>query len=58
MKEQEASTLGIWTPLSQVPMVVPLLFQKYKINEITNKLLLVLDKFMPEMRLRQFENYL
>ena len=27
--------------------------QKYKMNEIVNKLLLVGDKFMPEMHLRQ-----
>ena len=29
--------------------------QKYKMNEIVNKLLLVGDKFMPEMHLRQPE---
>ena len=34
-------------------MVGPLLFQRYKMNEIVNKILLVEDKFMPEMHLRK-----
>ena len=64
IKEQEASrllsSLGIKTPLSKIPLVGPLLFQKpqqvnarYKMNEIVNKFLLAGDKFMPEMYLRQ-----
>ena len=43
-KKQEArrlqSSLGIRTPLTQIPLLDPLLFQKYKINEIVNKFLL------------------
>ena len=64
IKEQEASgllsTLGIKAPLSKIPLVGPLLFQRsqqvntrYKINEIINKFLLAEDRFMPEMHLRQ-----
>ena len=54
------SSLGIKTPLSKISLVVPRLFQKYsqvnardKMNEIVNKVLLVGDKFMPEIHLRQ-----
>ena len=58
--EQEArgflSSLGIKTLLSKIPLVGPLLFQRYqqvntryKMNEIVNKFLLARDKFMPEM---------
>ena len=40
-KEQEArgllSCLGIRTPLSKIPLLGPLLFYKYKMNEIINK---------------------
>ena len=63
IKEQEASgllsTLGIKAPLSKIPLVGPLLFQRsqqvntgYKINEIIN-FILAEDRFMPEMHLRQ-----
>ena len=64
IKEQEAkgllSNLGIRTPLIQIPLL-NVLFQglrvfqtlvakrRIKINEIVNKVLLVGDKFMPEM---------
>ena len=55
IKDQEAggllSSLGIETPLSKIPLVGPLLFQRYqqvntryKMNEIANKLLLAGDK--------------
>ena len=37
LKEKEArrllSSLGIWTPLSQIPLLGPLLFWSYKMNE-------------------------
>ena len=41
------------TPFSQNPLLSPLLFQKYKMNEMINKFLLTWDKRMPEMHLRQ-----
>ena len=54
--EQKASwlfsSLGIIPPLSQIPLVGPLLSWRYKINEIIDKYLLAADKFMPEMHLR------
>ena len=57
IKNQEAkgllSNLGIRTPLSKVPILGDILFQKYKMNEIVNKFLLAGDKFMPEMHLKQ-----
>ena len=34
-------------------MVGPLLFQRYKMNEIVNKILLAEDNFMNEMHLRK-----
>ena len=34
-------------------MVGPLLFQRYKMNEIVNKILLAEDNFIPEMHLRK-----
>ena len=47
MKEQEAggllSSLGIYAPLSKIPLSGFLLFEGYKINDI----LWALDKFMP-----------
>ena len=68
IKEQEAkgllSNLGIRTPLIQIPLL-NVLFQgirvfqtlvakrRIKINEIVNKVLLVGDKFMPEMHLKE-----
>ena len=64
VKEQETSellsSLGIKTPLSQIPLLGPLLFQgyyqgntKYKMNETVNKFLIAGDKFIFEMHLRQ-----
>ena len=56
-KEQEPrgllSSLGIRTPLSQIPLFRPLLFENYKMNEIINTFLLAGDKFMAEMHLKQ-----
>ena len=55
VKEQEAksllSNLGIKTPLSKIPLLKIVL--TVKMNEIVNTLLLVGDKFMPEMHLKQ-----
>ena len=57
IKKQEASGLfsswGIKAPLSQVPILGPILFWRYKINEMISQILLTGDKFMPEMHLRQ-----
>ena len=57
LNEQEArailGNLGIRTPLGKIPFLGPLLFQRYKINEIINKFFLTGDKFMPEMHLKQ-----
>ena len=57
IKEQEARgllrSLGIKTPLNQVSLLGRILFWRYKMNEIINKLLLAGDKFMPEMHLKQ-----
>ena len=54
MKEQEAkgllSNLGIKIPLSKIPLLNVL---SVKMNEIVNKFLLVGDKFMPEVHLKQ-----
>ena len=47
------STLGIKTPLNKILLSGPLLFWRYKINEIVNKLLLAGDKCMPEVHIRQ-----
>ena len=44
------SNLGIKTPLSKIPLLNIL---SVKMNEIVNKILLVGDKFMPEMHLKQ-----
>ena len=56
IKEQEdsglLSSLGIKTPLNEIPLLGPLLFYEYKMNEIVNKFLIAGDKFMPEMHLR------
>ena len=58
VKEQEAKGLlnnltGVKIPiLSDLPEA-NILFYKYKINAIVNKLLLAGDKFMPEMHLRK-----
>ena len=54
VKEQEAkgllSNLGIKTLLSKIPLLNVL---SVKMNEIVNKFLLVGDKFMPQMHLKQ-----
>ena len=47
------SNLGIKIPLSWILLVGPFLFQRYKINEIVNNFLLVGDKYMPDIYLRQ-----
>ena len=55
IKDQEASrllsSLGIKAPLSNIPLLGPLLLLLYKINEIVNKFLLAEDKSMLEMHL-------
>ena len=43
------SSLGIRTPLCQIIFSGPLLFKKYKINEIVENFLLAGDRFMPKM---------
>ena len=57
LKEQEAksllSNLGIKRPLSKVPLLNVLFWMCIKMNEIINNFLLVGDKFMPEMHLKQ-----
>ena len=57
IKEQEASgllsSLGIKPPVYKIPLLGPLLFYEYKMNEIVNKFLLAGDKFVPEVYLRQ-----
>ena len=54
VKEQEAkgllSNLGIKTQLSKILLLNAL---SVKMNEIVNKALLVRDKFMPDMHLKQ-----
>ena len=59
IKEQKAkgllSNLGIKTPLTKIPLLNVLFWSasKIKMNEIVNNVLLVGDKFMPEMYLKQ-----
>ena len=67
IKEQQTkvllSNVGIRTPLNKISLLVDILFQLstsslrtillYKMNNIIKKFLLVGDKFMPEMHLRQ-----
>ena len=57
IKEQESSeilrNLGLKVPLSKIPLLGPILFERYKMNEIINRFLLARDKFMSEMYLRQ-----
>ena len=56
VKEQEAkrllSNLEIETLLSKIPLLNST-FKVYKTNKLVNKFLLVGDKFMPEMHLKQ-----
>ena len=44
---------GYYTPLSKIPVLLKILFQKYKMNEIVSKFLSAEDKFMPDMHLGQ-----
>ena len=57
VKEQEAkgllSSLGLKTWLIEIPLFGDIFFWVYKMNEIVNKFLLVGDKFMSEMHLKQ-----
>ena len=60
MKEQKAkggllSSLGLKKGLSKIPLFGDFFFffWVYKMNEIVNKFLLVGDKFMPELHLKQ-----
>ena len=59
IKEQDAkgwlSNLGIKTPLSKIPLLNVLFWMQLsiKMNEIVKTFLLVGDKFMPEMHLKQ-----
>ena len=57
VKEQEAkgllSSLGLKTWLIEIPLFGDIFFWVYKMNEIVNKFLLVGDKFMFEMHLKQ-----
>ena len=58
IKYQEASgslyNFGLKTPLSKIPVLVGILFQRYQMNEIFNKFLLRGSKFMPEIHLKLF----
>ena len=62
IKNQEAkgllSNLGVRTPFSKVPILGDIFFEvhlrwTYKMNEMVNKFLLVVHKFLPEMHLKQ-----
>ena len=57
VKEQEAkgllSSFGRKTQLSKIPLFGDIFFWVYKMEEIVNQFLLVGDKFMPEMHLKQ-----
>ena len=57
IKEQEAkgllSNLGTKTPLGKIPSLNVLFWMRIKMNKIIHKCLLVGDKFMPEMHLKQ-----
>ena len=58
IKEQETSgllrSLGIRIGLDKIPILGPLLFYRFKMNEIINNFLLIGDKLMPEIHLRQY----
>ena len=51
--EQEASgllsSLRLETPSSKIPPLGDMLFWRYQMHEIVNKILLAADKFMPEI---------
>ena len=53
VKKGLLSNLGIKTPLSKIPTLNVLFRKHVKMNEIVNTFLLVGDKFMPEMHLKQ-----
>ena len=57
IKEQEAkgllSSLVIRTPFSKFFLSDSILFEKYKMNEIINTILLAGNQFIPELHLRQ-----
>ena len=57
IKKQEASglwsNLGLKTPLSEITLKSDVLIYRYKMNETVNKYLLVADRFMSDMYLRQ-----
>ena len=53
VKKVLLSNLGIKTPLSKIPTLNVLFRKHVKMNEIVNTFLLVGDKFMPEMHLKQ-----
>ena len=56
-KEQQTKrllgSLGLKIWLSKIPLFADIFFRVHKTNEIMNKFLLVSDKFMPEMHLKQ-----
>ena len=56
-KEQEAigllSSSGLKTQLSKIPLFGYVFFWVYKMNEIVNKFLLVVDKLMSGLHLKQ-----
>ena len=47
------NSLGLKTSLSKFQLLGNILFKRYKMNEIVEKLWLVGDNFMPKMHLRQ-----
>ena len=55
IKEQEANGIigSLVKTLSNIPILGPVLFWTYEINEIVNKFLLAENKFMPEIHLRK-----
>ena len=58
IKKQESKGLlskltGMKVPILSDVLIVNILFSKYKMNEIVNKLLLWADKFMPKIYLKQ-----
>ena len=62
MKELEVkgllSNLGIKTPLSKIILLNVFVLRCIKMNVIVNKFLLVEDKFIPELQLKQPQIYL
>ena len=62
IKEQEASgllsSLGIRVLFSQIPALVPLLFQRCKMNEVRNQFLLAGNEFMTTIHLKQHRSFM